>query len=244
MHLYMKSIMMCERLEEKGMIQEIRQMLFQLQDTQYRDFHKKLIPTIDEKTIIGVRVPELRKLARKLVKQEGIDEFLLDLPHAYYEENQLHALMIAEEKDFEISMQKISRFLPYIDNWAVCDQKANPVYKKNKEKLLTYIEQWIESDQTYTVRYAIGLLMQHFLDDAFDIRYPKMAAAVRSEEYYIQMMVAWYFATALAKQYEAILPFIEEKCLDVWTHNKAIQKAVESYRITPEQKAYLKTLKV
>ncbi len=226
------------------MIQEIRQMLFQLQDTQYRDFHKKLIPTIDEKTIIGVRVPELRKLAKKLVKQEGIDEFLLDLPHAYYEENQLHALMIAEEKDFEISMQKISRFLPYIDNWAVCDQKANPVYKKNREKLLPYIEQWIESDQTYTVRYAIGLLMQHFLDDAFDIRYPKMAAAVRSEEYYIQMMVAWYFATALAKQYEAILPFIEEKCLDVWTHNKAIQKAVESYRITPEQKAYLKTLKV
>lgn len=226
------------------MIQEIRQMLFQLQDTQYRDFHKKLIPTIDEKTIIGVRVPELRKLAKKLVKQEGIDEFLLDLPHAYYEENQLHAFLIAEEKDFEISIQKISRFLPYIDNWAVCDQKVNPVYKENKEKLLPYIEQWMESDQTYTVRYAIGLLMQHFLDEAFDIRYPKMAAAVRSEEYYIRMMVAWYFATALAKQYDVILPFIEEKCLDVWTHNKTIQKAVESYRITPEQKAYLKTLKV
>ena len=225
------------------MIQEIRKQLFSMQDVKYRDFQSKLIPTVEYDTVIGVRTPELRKYAKQLVNMGGFLEFLRDLPHRYFDENQLHAFIISEIKDFEICVEEVENFLPYVDNWATCDQMLPKGFKNHKKELLEMIYQWIESEKTYTVRFAVGMLMKYFLEDDFDIKYPQMVAAIRSEEYYINMMIAWYFATALAKQYEAILPFIENQCLDVWTHNKAIQKSVESYRITKEQKEYLRSLK-
>ena len=225
-------------------IQEIREELFKLQDEKYRDFQSALTPTVDAKTAIGVRTPELRKYAKELVKREDVGEFLSDLPHKYFDENQLHAFILSEMKDFDECMEAVNRFLPYVDNWATCDQMSPKVYKKHKKELLSQVKKWLKSKETYTVRFAIRMLMVYFLDEDFDISYPGMVAKIRSDEYYINMMTAWYFATALAKQYEAILPFIEERKLDGWTHNKAIQKAVESYRITDEQKNYLRSLKV
>lgn len=224
--------------------EEIRQKLYELQDISYRDFQAKLIPNIAPGSMIGVRTPALRKLAKELRKDPELGDFLRDLPHAFFDENQLHAFLISEMKDYTECLVQVQRFLPYIDNWATCDQLSPKVFKKHKADLLSPIRDWIRSDQTYTVRFAIGMLMQHYLDDDFDPEYLKMVSALRSEEYYINMMIAWYFATALAKQYEAALPYIEQKKLEIWTHNKTIQKAVESYRITPEQKAYLKSLKI
>ena len=218
--------------------------LFRLQDKKYAAFQAKLIPTVDTDRIIGVRTPELRTFAGKLVKDEDIASFLTSLPHQYFDEDQLHAFVISLEKDFDKCIAEIEAFLPFIDNWATCDQLSPKVFKKEPEKLLPYICTWIKSDKVYTVRFAIGMLMQHFLDKRFNPKYADMVAAVRSEEYYINMMIAWYFATALAKQYASILPYLEGKKLDDWTHNRAIQKSVESNRITMEQKAYLKTLKV
>lgn len=223
---------------------EIKQELFAKQDTIYRDFQSKLIPTLKAGSMIGVRTPELRKMAGQLARREDIALFLEVLPHAYFEENQLHAFIISGRKDFSQCITELTRFLPFMDNWATCDQLSPKIFKKHRPELLPYIREWIASDQTYTIRFGIGMLMEHFLDDDFDLRYPEMVAAVRSEEYYINMMTAWYFATALAKQYEAVLPFLENVKLDPWTHNKAIQKAMESLRITPEQKAYLKSLKI
>ena len=225
-------------------IQEIREELFKLQDEKYRDFQSALTPTVDAKTAIGVRTPELRKYAKELVKREDVGEFLSDLPHTYFDENQLHAFILSEMKDFDECMEAVNRFLPYVDNWATCDQMSPKVFKKHKKELLSQVKKWLKSKETYTVRFAIRMLMVYFLDEDFDISYPGMVAKIRSDEYYINMMTAWYFATALAKQYDAILPFIEERKLDGWTHNKAIQKAVESYRITDEQKNYLRSLKV
>ena len=222
---------------------EITTKLFSPQDTAYRDFQVKLIPGMDAEKEIGVRTPELRKLAKELAKREDIREFLNDLPHQYFDENQLHAFILSGEKDFEKCMEDLERFLPYVDNWATCDQTSPKVFRKHRKELLDAIRRWIESDHPYTVRFAIKMLMEHFLDEDFDPAYPEMVAEVRSEEYYIRMMIAWYFATALAKQYEAVLPYLEQKKLDAWTHNKTIQKAVESYRITEEQKIYLKSLK-
>ena len=223
---------------------EIREELFKLQDKKYRDFQSKLIPNVNLDAVIGVRTPELRKLAKKYEKKEDISMFLEVLPHRYFDENQLHAFIISERKDYKRCIEETNRFLPFIDNWATCDQLSPKIFKKNKVDLLKEIYEWITSSNTYTVRFAIGMLMQHFLDDDFDIKYPKLVAKIKSEEYYINMMIAWYFATALAKQYDKIIPFIENKKLDKWTHNKTIQKAVESYRITEEQKSYLKTLKI
>ena len=225
-------------------VEEIINELFKMQDEKYRDFNSKLIPTVEKETMIGVRTPELRKYAKQLVKREDVGEFLHSAPHKYFDENQLHAFILAEIKDFGVCLEEVKSFLPYIDNWATCDQLSPKVFKKYRKELLTHIKEWIRSDKTYTVRFGIGMLMEHFLDEDFDLKYPAMVAEVRSEEYYINMMTAWYFATALAKQYERVLPFIENNKLDIWTHNKAIQKAVESYRITDEQKAYLKGLKV
>ncbi len=224
--------------------EEIQQELFSLQDEKYRDMQKKIIPNIDPESIIGVRTPELRKYAKQIVKRQDLNDFLHELPHKYFDENQLHAFTVSEIKDYDICMEETERFLPYVDNWATCDQMSPKVFKKHKRELLEKIDEWIGSKETYTIRFAIGMLMQYFLDEDFDIRYPKMVAKVRSEEYYVNMMIAWYFATALAKQYDAILPFIEKQKLDKWTHNKAIQKSVESYRITDEQKVYLKSLKI
>ena len=222
---------------------DITKQLFALQDTEYRDFQAKLIPTVSQDSIIGVRTPELRKLAKQLVKQADIEDFLTALPHKYFDENQLHAFILSEMKDYEKCLAEIQRFLPYVDNWATCDQMSPKVFKKNKAKLLPNIKGWLSSDETYTIRFGVGMLMEHFLDEDYDVSYPEMVAALRSEEYYVNMMIAWYFATALAKQYDTVLPYIEEGRLDGWTHNKAIQKAVESYRITPEQKTCLKSLK-
>ena len=218
--------------------------LYALQDTKYRDFQGKLIPTVDPKTIIGVRTPDLRTLAKELAKQEDIGTFLDTLPHTYFDENQLHAFILSELKDYGQCIQRIKEFLPYIDNWATCDQLSPKAFKKHKTELLKEIKSWLKSDKTYTVRFAVGMLMQHYLDDDFKSDYPKLVAAIKSDEYYINMMRAWYFATALAKQYDAIIPYIEQKKLDPWTHNKAIQKAVESYRITSEQKEYFKTFRL
>ena len=223
--------------------EEIRERLFSLQDTAYRDFQGKLIPGMDAEKEIGVRTPELRKLAKELAKREDIRDFLKDLPHRYFDENQVHAFILSEEKDFEKCMDELELFLPYVDNWATCDQMSPKVFRKNRKKLLESINRWIESEHTYTVRFAIKMLMEHFLDEDFDPIYPEMVAEVCSEEYYIRMMIAWYFATALAKQYDAAVPYLEQGKLDVWTHNKTIQKAVESYRITDKQKEYLKSLK-
>jgi 3-methyladenine DNA glycosylase AlkD len=225
------------------LVEEIRKQLFEFQDVKYKDFQKNLIPTVDPESIIGVRTPELRKYAKQLVKENKTDEFLSDLPHKYFDENQLHAFILSELKDYEKCVEEVCRFLPYVDNWATCDQMSPNVFKKHRTELMEYIKQWLKSDKTYTVRFAIGMLMQHYLDDEFDIGYAEMVQEVKSEEYYINMMIAWYFATALAKQYDNILPVLEQNRLDVWTHNKVIQKAVESYRIMPEQKAYLKSLK-
>ena len=224
--------------------EEIVAELFRLQDKKYADMQKKIIPTVDPDRIIGVRTPELREFAKTLYKDTSADLFLAELPHRYFDEDQLHAFVISLEKDFNVCIEKIEEFLPYIDKWATCDQLSPKAFKKEPEKLLPYIRTWIGSNEIYTVRFATGMLMRFFLDEKFDTKYADMVAAIRSEEYYINMMIAWYFATALAKQYTAILPYIEERRLDAWTHNKAIQKSIESYRITPEQKAYLKTLKV
>ncbi|MCC8104534.1 MAG: DNA alkylation repair protein [Clostridiales bacterium] len=270
----------------------IQELLFELQDIKYADFQSNLTPTLSRERFIGVRTPELRALAKKLAAVRKIEEFMKELPHFYFEENQLHAFLIAEEKDFSVCLAELERFLPYIDNWATCDQLSPKVFKNCPERLLPDIECWLDSSHIYTVRFGIGMLMRYFLDDRFEVNYAKQVAAVPSDRayfrckwqttgetdtpigqretrmevqadwtvkaqtdstikepmagdrpYYISMMVAWYFATALAKQYDAILPFLEENKLDTWTHNKTIQKAVESYRILPERKAYLKTLK-
>ncbi|MBQ9279326.1 MAG: DNA alkylation repair protein [Lachnospiraceae bacterium] len=223
---------------------DIEKRLFELQDKKFNEFNKKLIPGMEDSYFIGVRTPALRAFAKEISKEEDTQSFLKELPHKYFDENQLHGFIISGEKDFKVCIEEVEEFLPYINNWATCDQTSPKVFKKHKKELLPYIEKWIKSEHTYTVRFAIGMLMQHYLDDDYDEKYPKLVAVVRSEEYYINMMIAWYFATALAKQYESILPYIEEKKLDNWTHNKAIQKACESYRITPEQKEYLKTFKI
>ena len=223
---------------------DIRDELFKMQDIEYRDFNSKLIPTVKKEDMIGVRTPELRKYAKKLLKEEGMEDFLHSLPHKYFDENQLHAFMISEIKDFKFCIDELINFLPYLDNWATCDQLSPKIFKKYRNDLLPHIYEWLKSNKTYTVRFGIGMLMEHFLDEDFKTEYPEMVAAVRSEEYYINMMTAWYFATALAKQYESILPFIEGNKLDTWTHNKSIQKAIESNRINAEQKNYLKGLKI
>lgn len=224
--------------------ESIHEQLFALQDVGYRDFHSRLMPTVDKETIIGVRVPELRKLAKRLAGTPEAESFLQVLPHQYYEENNLHAFLLEAIKDYETCMEAVERFLPYVDNWATCDMMAPKVFGKHLPELLEKIKVWMASGETYTVRFGMGMLMRYFLEAEFSEEYPAMVAAVRSSEYYVNMMIAWYFATALAKQYDAVLSYLEEQRLDTWTHNKAIQKAVESYRITPEQKRYLKSLKV
>lgn len=225
-------------------IEEIRNRLFEMQDLQYRDFHSRLAPTIEKERIIGVRTPQLRKYAKELAKREGIEEFLSDLPHEYYDERNLHGFIISEAKDFAEALKYVDEFLPCVDNWATCDLLSPKAFKKNPELLRGEIDRWIASDLTYTKRFGIEMAMSHFLDERFDESLSETISAIRSDEYYVRMMVAWYFATALAKQWDSSIKFIEGKRLDEWTHNKTIQKAVESYRITDEQKAYLRSLKI
>ena len=222
----------------------LQRKLFKLQDLKYRNFHSKLMPGIDKETIIGIRTPVLRKFAKEFAKTEAAEAFLQELPHTYYEENNLHMQLISDIKDYERCLAEVKRFLPYINNWATCDMLAVKVVKKHLDTFIDEIYRWMESDYTYTIRFGVNMLMQYYLEDAFRMEYPEKVAQIRSKEYYVNMMRAWYFATALAKQYDKILPFIEKQKLDVWTHNKTIQKAIESYRITPEQKEYLRGLKI
>ena len=231
-------------MKNSALTGKIRKDLQDLQDPKYRELQIRLIPTVEPESIIGVRTPELRRMARELGGTEGIADFLNDLPHAFFDENQLHAFIISGMKDYTACLRELERFLPYVDNWATCDQMSPKVFRKHRQELLEPIHRWIGSAKTYTVRFGIGMLMEHYLDEDFDPAYPELAAAVRSEDYYVNMMTAWYFATALAKQYEAVLPYIERRRLDPWTHNKAIQKAIESYRITPEQKDCLRAMKI
>ena len=224
--------------------EEIRAELYTLRDEKYRDFQRKLIPTVRPETVIGVRTPALRAYAKELLKRPDIGEFLSALPHESFDENQLHAFILSEIKDFDRCAAGVERFLPFVANWATCDQLSPKVFGKHHAELLPLVKAWIASGETYTVRFGIGMLMAHFLDADFDPVYPEWVTAVQSEEYYVNMMRAWYFATALAKQYGAVLPYLEQRRLDVWTHNKTIQKAVESYRIADEQKAYLRTLRI
>ena len=219
-------------------------MLRERADEDFAAFQRKLLPTVPPESVLGVRTPELRQLAKSLRGADEADAFLKTLPHTYFDENQLHAFLLAGTRDFDACLAGVSAFLPYIDNWATCDQLSPAVFAKHKQELLPHVLHWIESGETYTVRFGVGMLMQHFLDDDFDPAYPRIVSAVRSEEYYVRMMCAWYFATALAKQYDAALPYLQTQTMDAWTHNKAIQKAVESCRITAEQKTFLKTLKI
>ena len=213
--------------------------LFNKQDLKYRKMMIRIIPNVEEKRIIGVRTPILKDMAKH------IDESFLDtLPHFYFEENQLHSFAISLIKDYKASIKRVNDFLPYIDNWATCDQLSPKVFKKHKEELIKEIKKWLKSKHIYMVRFAIEMLMTHFLDEDFKEEYLELVSNIKSEEYYLNMMIAWYFATALAKQYDSSIIYIKEKRLSPWVHNKTIQKAVESYRISDEQKVYLKTLKI
>ena len=222
---------------------DIRNELFKLQDIEYRDFQVKLFPTLKESMIIGVRTPKLRSYAKTLIKNNNYENFLNDLPHKYFDENQLHAFIISEIKDYDTCISYLNKFLPYVDNWATCDQLSPKIFKKYQNELLKQIKIWIKSRKTYTIRFAIGMLMKYFLDNEFKVEYLNMVSNIKSDEYYVNMMVAWFFATALAKKYDEAITFIEENKLDTWIHNKTIQKAIESYRISINQKNYLRNLK-
>ncbi len=222
---------------------QIRDELFAMQDVKYQAFQSALCPTVKEGAMIGVRTPQLRAYAKRLAKMQVAEIFLDDLPHQYFEENQLHGFLIAEKKDYKEVIRRLELFLPYVDNWATCDQLNPKVFKKNREDLIGKIKEWISAKDTYTVRFGIVTMMQHFLDEDFQSDYLAWIAGIQREEYYINMAVAWYFATALAKQFDATLPYLQENKLGVWVHNKAIQKARESFRVSEENKSYLKTLK-
>ena len=223
---------------------QLQEKLFELQDKEYAAFQAKLTPGIPEESFIGVRVPALRAFAKEYVKNPEHEAFLQELPHKYYDENMLHGLQISLCKDYEKCVQLTDEFLPYVDNWAVCDIMSPKVFAKHKTEIMSKIKEWSASPQTYTCRFGIEMLMSHFLDDDFQAEYLEIPASARSEEYYVKMMVAWFFATALAKQWDATIPYLLNCRLAPWTHNKTIQKACESYRITPEQKEYLKTLRI
>lgn len=223
---------------------KLQKRLYELSDSEYAKFSAKLTPGIDLKNIMGVRVPELRKLAKEYIKDAECKNFLSKLPHKYFDENMLHGLLISEVKDFEECIRLTDEFLPYVDNWAVCDIMSPKCFKKNKKALMGKIKEWAKSSHIYTARFGIEMLMSHFLDEDFKAEYLKIPAAVKSDEYYMNMMLAWFFATALAKQWDATIPYIEKQKLPVWVNNKTIQKAIESYRITDEQKTYLKSFKI
>lgn len=230
-----------------NIIEEIKDYLLKNQDLQYKQFHSSLMPTINSEVVIGIKVPILRNYTKELLKKYTIQSFVpffKDLPHQYYEENNIHAFLIEKINNYDECLFQLEQFLPYIDNWATCDMLNPKVFSKNKDKLLIKIHDWIKSSHTYTIRFGIGMLMRYFLDKDFNSSYLELVYSIKSEEYYVNMMKAWFFATALAKQYDATLPVFQNKKLDIWTHNKAIQKAIESFRVPAEHKQYLKTLKI
>ena len=223
--------------------EDILKLLFESADDKYREFTCKLIPNIDKENTIGVRTPTLRTLAKAIKGSDTAYDFMRALPHRYLEENHLHGYLIEYERDYEKALSLTIDFLPFIDNWATCDTTRPKVFKKDLDTLFTYIRKWIASKHTYTVRYAVGLLLSFYLDEKFDKSHLSLVASIKSDEYYVKMMVAWYFATALSKQYEATIPYLEKGVMEKWTHNKTITKAVESYRISDDKKAYIKTLR-
>ena len=221
----------------------LQEELFKLQDTAYRDFHSSLMPGVDKEAVIGVRIPVLRKFAKEYAKSGETEQFMRELPHKYYEENNLHMMLIAQIKDYDKCISETEKFLPYIDNWATCDSPLPKCFDKNKEDIIVRAKNWIATDDTYVKRYGMGVMMRLFLDEDFKEEYIQIVAGVKSEEYYVNMMIAWYFAAALAKQWDIAVKFLQEDRLPEWVHNKTIQKAVESCRITREQKDYLRTLR-
>lgn len=222
-------------------MEPLESLLRQQSRESYRQMMVRLLPNLPPQTIVGVPTPELRRLAGQM---EGAGAFLESLPHGCFEENQIHCFLLEKSRDFSWVAEQVERFLPYVDNWATCDQLRPKAFAANHAQLLPYIRRWLDSDHPYTVRFAMGMLMCHFLEEDFDPEYPELVARVYSQEYYVQMMAAWYFATALAKQYETVFPYIAQQRLDKWVHNKAIQKAVESRRITQEQKALLRQYRI
>lgn len=223
---------------------DILSRLFVLSDAEYADFQAKLTPTVGREKFIGVRVPMLRKFAKEIIKSKEGQAFIDNLPHSYYDENMLHSLLLSEIKDYDECIRRVEVFLPYVDNWAVCDILSPKAFKKCRDELIGKIRVWTGSNETYTVRFGLGMLMSHYLDEDFKVEYLEIPATVKSDEYYINMMVAWFFATALAKQWGSTISYIEARKLPIWVHNKTIQKSCESFRITPEQKAYLKTFRI
>lgn len=227
----------------ENIIAEIQERLFEMQDVEYQAFQCKLMPTVEPDSVIGVRMPQLRQFAKEIAKREDIGDFLEQLPHQYYEENNLHGLIVEAMKDYDLCIAQLDRFLPYVNNWATCDMMSPKIFKKHLSQLLQPIQRWMAAEDVYMVRFGIGMLMKFYLDDAFEPEYLEWVAAIQSDEYYINMMIAWYFATALAKQYDSTIPFLEKRQLSTWVHNKTIQKAVESYRIKEDQKTYLRTFR-
>ena len=225
------------------MAARIREALMSMAEESFADFQRKLMPTVSPEAVLGVRTPKLRAYAKSLYQEGNVEGFLSDVPHQYFEENCLHGFLLEQIKDCAACLEEVDRFLPYVDNWATCDMMRPKCFKKDKALVLGAVTSWLASDHTYTVRYGIGMLMTHYLKDDFRPEYLSWVADIYSNEYYVNMMIAWYFATALAYQYEAAIPYLESHTLSVWVHNKTIQKAVESYRIMPEQKAYLRTIR-
>ena len=221
----------------------LQKQLFELQDLKYKEFHQKLMPTVNPDKVIGIRTPILRKFAKEFYKKAEAESFLKNLPHKYYEEDNLHAFLLEEIKDYEKLIEGLNIFLPFVDNWATCDMMRPKILIKHKTELLEDIKKWLDSEDTYTIRFAVNCLMNQFLEEDFKPEYLNWVKDIQSEEYYINMVRAWYFATALAKQYDETVRVLENNALDKWTHNKTIQKAIESYRITKEEKEYLKKLK-
>ena len=222
---------------------ELQRSLFELQDLKYRDFQSKLLPKTEKEKIIGVRTPILRKFAKEFAQTKEAQKFLQELPHQYYEENNLHLMLVTQIRDYKKCLKEVTQFLPYIDNWATCDLPLPKCFEKHKAELIVDVKNWIVSNDTYTIRYGIGVLLRLYLDEDFKDEYPKLVSAVISDEYYVNMMIAWYFATALAKQWEAVIGYLKDRKLPEWVHRKTIQKAIESNRITEEQKAELRGLR-
>jgi len=222
----------------------VEEELFKLQDKKYQKLQVNLVPNVDKEKIIGVRVPEIRKLAKKYKNDDSVNEFLKELPHKYYDENLLHGLIISEIKDYDRCIEEVEMFLPYVDNWAVCDTMSPKIFAKNKDKLIIIIKKWIKSSELYTCRFGIRMLMNHFLKDDYKEEYLELPAAIHTDEYYLKMMIAWFYATALAYRWNDTIKYLGERKLDKWTHNKTIQKAIESYRITDSQKDYLRKIKL
>ena len=221
----------------------ILNLLYAAADVEYKDFNSLLIPNIAAEKFIGVRTPILRKIAKDIIKSGQYMDFINNLPHQYFEENQLHAVVLSTLPDFDFVIKEIERFLPYVDNWATCDQMSPQVFKKNTDLLLKYINKWIQSKYVYTVRFGVLCLMRYFLDDEFDSKYIDMVSNIKSNEYYVNMMRAWYFATGLAKHFEEFLPYLESGKIDDWTRKRAIQKALESFRVIPEHKEILRKIR-